>query len=306
MAQPALSRYIHADVLARVGQLEFVPRGLVEGTLAGSHRSPFHGFAIEFAGHRQYAPGDDLRHLDWRVFFRSRRYVIKQYEMETNLVCHIALDASASMRYGEGEQNKLAYASRIAATLAYLVIEQRDRTSMSVFTDQLIARLPASNSPSQLIRLTGLLEGTEAADKTSLARPLLELAAGAGRRSIVVLLTDAYGDLGELDAALQRLRFDRHEIVVFQVLHRDEIRFDLPGLIRFVGLEEDVSLIARPDDIRRQYLAAFEAHQKALADVCHANQAEWVVAPTDRPLADLLADYLQSRLAFAGRSMAAR
>ena len=139
-----MSKYIRPDVLTRIARIKFEPRQLVEGTLAGAHKSPFHGFAIEFAGHRDYVPGDDVRHLDWKVYYRHRKYLIKQYEMDTNLVCHLMLDVSASMRYGQGDTQKLLYASRMAVTLANLIVEQSDRVSLTTFDEHVVNSLAPS------------------------------------------------------------------------------------------------------------------------------------------------------------------
>ncbi len=151
MAKTVLSRYIQPEVLGRLAHLGFVPRELVEGTLAGAHKSPFSGFSVEFAGHREYVPGDDLRHLDWKVYYRHGKLFIKQYEMETNLVCHIMLDISASMRYGRRDEQKLLYASRMAVTLAHLIIEQTDRVSFATFDTAARQTLQPSSNVTQII-----------------------------------------------------------------------------------------------------------------------------------------------------------
>src|SRR5271169_458879 len=153
MPQAILSKYLLPEVLNRVGHQAFVPRQLVEGTMAGAHKSPFHGFAVEFASHREYVPGDDLRHLDWKVYHRRDKLFIKQYEMETNLVCHLLLDVSASMRYGDGDAQKLLYAARMALTLAYLIVQQSDKVGVTLFDEAVREVLPPSNGMPQILRL---------------------------------------------------------------------------------------------------------------------------------------------------------
>ena len=190
MARTVLSRYIQPEVLGRLAHLDFVPRGLVEGTLAGAHKSPFHGFAVEFAGHREYVPGDDVRHLDWKVYYRHDKFFIKQYEMETNLVCHLMLDISASMRYGRLGQQKLLHASRAAVTLGHLIIEQTDRVSFTTFDTRERHSLPPSTNLSQIIRITEVLDQVAPVEKTAIGQPLLELADRAGRRGIVIIFSD--------------------------------------------------------------------------------------------------------------------
>jgi uncharacterized protein (DUF58 family) len=296
MAQKAvLSRYIQPDVLTRVEHYRFDPRELVEGTLAGAHKSPFHGFAVEFAGHREYVAGDDIRHLDWRVYFRHEKHMIKQYEMETNLVAHLMLDMSASMRFGEEDQQKLLYASRMAVTLGYLVIEQSDKVSLTVFDEDIHEHLRPSNTMGQIQKMTEELDQIKPLKKTKLGPSMLHLAELAGRRGIVIILSDFFVDLDDLEQAIQRLRYDRHEVVLMHVLHHDELNFTLDGMVRFVGLEDDDQFLTRPQDIRAAYLEAVNKFNTRLDDLCDRNQCERVVCDTSRPMAELFADYLQQR-----------
>jgi uncharacterized protein (DUF58 family) len=291
-----MSKYIRPEVLTRIARIKFEPNQLVEGTLAGAHRSPFHGFAIEFAGHRDYVPGDDVRHLDWKVYYRHRKYLIKQYEMDTNLVCHLMLDVSASMRYGEGDSQKLLYAARMAVTLANLIVEQSDRVSLTTFDERVVNSLAPSNSLAQLINMSELLDEVEPVKKTHIGPSIMDLAARAGRRAIIVILSDFFVDLDDLNDAVQRLCYDDHEVVLMQVLHNDEIEFDMPGTIRFVGLEDGTEIDARPDDTRKSYLDAMKQFNDRLEDIANANQCERLVCNTSRDMAELFADYLNSRL----------
>jgi len=291
-----MSKYIRPEVLTRISRIKFEPKQLVEGTLAGAHRSPFHGFAIEFAGHRDYVPGDDVKHLDWNVYYRHRKYLIKQYEMDTNLVCHLMLDVSASMRYGEGDTQKLLYAARMAVTLANLIVEQSDRVSLTTFDEKVVGALAPSNSLAQLINMSEMLDEVEPVKKTHIGPSLMDLAARAGRRAIIVILSDFFVDLDDLNDAVQRLCYDDHEVVLMQVLHNDEIEFNMPGTIRFVGLEDSREIDARPDDTRRAYLAAMKEFNDRLEAIANANQCERLVCDTSRDMAELFADYLNSRL----------
>ena len=295
MAKAVLSKYIQPDVLTRVQQYSFQPRELVEGNLAGAHKSPFHGFAVEFASHREYVSGDDLRHLDWKVYFRHDKHMIKQYEMETNLVCHLMLDVSASMRYGEADQQKMLYAARIATTLGYLIIEQSDKVSLTLFDESVRSSLKPSNTMGQIIKMTETLDDVEPVKKTAIGPSMLDLAGRAGRRGIVVVLSDYFVDLDDLESALHRLRYDRHEVVLMQVMHHDELSFDLPGMVRFVGLEDADQFLTRPQDIRQAYLEAMNRFNARLEDICEANRCERLLCDTSRPMAELFADYLQQR-----------
>ncbi len=295
MAKTVLSRYIKPEVLGRLAAMDFVPRELVEGTLAGAHKSPFHGFAVEFAGHREYVPGDDIRHLDWKAYFRHEKLYIKQYEMETNLVCHILLDISASMRYGTEDQQKLLYASRMAMTLAHLIIEQSDKVGFSTFDTVERHQLRPSTNMAQMIQMTEVLDAVEPREKTAISEPLLALANRAHRRGIVIIMSDFFVDLDDLEQAIQRLRYEKHEVVLVHVLHRDELTFELPGTVRFVGLETDEQFLTRPDDIRQAYLDVLKRFTDRLDAICQANHCERLLADTSRSMAEILADYLQQR-----------
>ena len=290
-----LSKYIQPEVLSSIAHGKLNPRQLVEGTLAGSHKSPFHGFAVEYASHREYVAGDDLRHLDWNVYYRHHKHMIKQYEMETNLVCHLMLDVSASMRFGEGDEQKMMYAARMATTLAYLVVNNSDRVSLTAFDEKVVNALPPSNSNGQIINMSQMLDDIEPTKKTKMGPSLLDLAGRAGRRGIVVILSDFFADLDDLKQALQRLRYDKHEVVLMQVLHKDELEFNLPGMVRFVGLEDDDQFLTRPDDIRTAYLEAMKQFNDDLEELCEANQIERLVCDTSRSMAELFADYLHAR-----------
>jgi uncharacterized protein (DUF58 family) len=282
MTQAILSKYIRPQVLKQLSRFKLDPRQLVEGTLAGAHKSPFHGFAVEFASHREYVPGDDLRHLDWKVYFRHEKHVIKQYEMETNLNCHLLLDISASMRYGDDDQQKLLYASRLATTLAYLIVEQSDRVSLTTFDSKIRGSLPLSNN-------------VNATDKTNVTDVLNEFAAGIARRSIVIVVSDFLVDLDGLDKTLQRLRYDKHEVVLMQVMHHDEIHFPLEGMIRFIGLEDPDQFLTRPQDIRDGYLDALQKFNSEFTGICEANRCEFITCDTSNDLGVTLANYLQER-----------
>jgi len=295
VAHGVLARYLDSQALDRISRQRWEPRGLVQGNLAGGHRSSLSGFAVEFVGHRQYVWGDDPKHIDWRVYFNRDRLVVKQYAMETNLVCHFVLDASASMRYGEGDQQKLLYASRLAITLAYFILGQGDKVSLAVFDDQLRRVIPPSSSPAQLVRMSNYLDSLEPREKTHVGPALTELGKHFQRREIVVVLSDFLCDLADLETAIQEWRYRRHEVVLMQVLHHDELAFDFHGPIKFVGLELLQELLTRPDELRSAYLCALGDFQEQLVTACRRNSTEYLLVDTSRSPADVLADYLMQR-----------
>ena len=291
-----LSRYLDPEVLNRVADRTLEPRGLVVGNLAGHHRSPLSGFAVEFAGHREYAPGDDPKHIDWRVYFTRDKYFIKQYEMETNFVCHLVLDVSASMRYGDGDAQKLLYAARLATTLGHSIVRQSDKVSLATFDDRIRGFVAPSNAMGQIVRMTEHLDEIEPREKTNMSDCLTELAGRMKRREIVVVISDFFTDLGSLEAALQRLRFQRHEVVLLHVMHHDELAFEFDGMVKFIGLEIPDELLARPDDLRTAYLAAVERFNGELAEMAHRNRIEYVLVDTSRNMGEVLVDYLNARM----------
>lgn len=295
MANSILSRYIDPEVLSRVAERPIAPRGLVIGNLAGAHASPLSGFAVEFAGHREYAPGDDPKHIDWRVYFNRDKYFIKQYQMETNFVCHLVLDVSASMRYGAGAEQKLHRAAQLLVTLGYSIVRQSDKVSLATFDEKVLAFVPPANSMAQIVRMTEHLDQIEPVQKTHLAECLTELAGRMRRREIVMIASDFFTDLDALESALQRLRYNRHEIVLLQVLHHDELAFDFAGMTKFVGLEVPEELLTQPEELRAAYLAALARFQAQLEEICHRNRIERVLIDTRRDLGEVLVDYLNQR-----------
>jgi uncharacterized protein (DUF58 family) len=295
MKQSILSRYLDPDVLTHVASRHIEPKNLVIGNLAGAHKSPLSGFAVEFAGHREYVPGDDPRHVDWRVYFNRDKYFVKQYELETNFVCHLVLDVSASMRYGEGPQQKLLYAAQLAMALGYSIVRQSDKVSLFTFDDQVRGAVPPSNSMAQVVRMTEHLDRVDPVQKTSLSRCLTEIAGRLGRREIVMIFSDYFGDVAELEPVLQRLRYDHHEVMLFQVMHHDELTFELGGIVKFVGLEDRDELIGQTDDVRAAYLEAVRHHAQQLDAIVERNGCERVLIDTSKSLRDQLIDYLNKR-----------
>ncbi len=295
MPHSILARYLDAETLGRLGHRTLEPRGLVLGHLAGSHKSPLAGFAVEFAGHREYVPGDDLRHLDWRVFFRREKYFIKQYEMETNFTCHLVLDASESMRYGEGDEQKLLYAARMVAALAKLITGESDQVSLAVIDETVKSVVPPSNSPAQVIRFAQEIHRTEPKSGTKLDDCLQELVGRMGRREIVMIFSDFFTDVAALEPVLQRLRYQRHEVVLFHVLHHDELAFEFEGQIRFRGLELPEELTTQPDQLRNLYLQGLNQYLAEFDDVCRRNRVERVPVDTSRTVGDVLTEYLNER-----------
>jgi uncharacterized protein (DUF58 family) len=294
--EAVMPKYIEPEVLSRAEALGIKARTLVEGLRVGDHKSPYRGFSVEFVQHREYVPGDDSRHIDWKSYGRSERYMVKQYEQETNFVGHVLVDASRSMLYGDGETNKLEYAKLLAASLAYLIIHQRDSAGLAIFDANWRVRLPASGQPGHVRKILQALEDARPQDKTTVGPLLEEYAQQVRRRGLVFLISDCFDDVARLVKGLQYLRFHGHEVTVFHVLHSDELRLPFEGQVRFVGMEEPKQLLTRPHLIRPAYQQALTLYLNELQSGCKANRCDYVQMDTSRPLADALTEYLARRL----------
>ena len=282
--------------ISRAESLGLAARFIVEGYMAGEHKSPYRGFAIEFAQHREYTHGDDTRHLDWKVLGRTDRYFIKQYEQETNYVARILLDGSESMRYGSGPLTKLHYGKMIAACLAYLILHQRDAVALAIFDTVLRDYAPRSDAKDTIHRIMARLAAFEPKEPTNIGTVLHDLAHQIRRKGIVILISDFFDDEQRVLEGIQHLRFGGHEVIVFHVLDPWELEFPFTGLVEFDGLEGVPKLLTRPAEIRKSYLRELEAFRTRLRDGCERNQCHYVLVNTAQPLHEVLSGYLAFRL----------
>ena len=290
-----------ADVLTpsdlkKISNLQVLARLVVEGFCTGLHRSPHKGFSVEFKQHRQYVHGDEIRHLDWRVFGRSDRFYIREFEEETNLRATLLLDASGSMAYG-GDQSKLQYATRLAACLSYLMLQQQDSVGLVTFDTQVRRYIPPRAQTSHLQVLVDQLQETKPGGETELAKVFHDLVPRLHRRGLLVILSDCFGDVNGILSALAHLRHARHEIVVFQIWHRDELEFPFKSWTRFDCLEAaDKRHLIDPNHLRAAYLENLDRFRAELKQGCHRHRVDLVPMVTDQPYADALAEYLTLRL----------
>ena len=289
------TNYLDPELLQRMGDLELIAREVVEGLRVGSHRSPLRGFSTEFAHHRQYSPGDEIRDIDWRVFGRTDRYYTKLYEAETNFDCTILIDASASMSYGSGKVNKLEYAKFLAASLAYVVLKQRDSVGLSVFDSEMREYLPPRSAMGVILQIDQLLRDIKPTPKTSIAKQLHDIALMMKRRSFVILISDLFSDVDDILAGLDHLRHDGHNVVVMHTLDPYEIKFPFKGTWQFDGLEGEEPLTTQPERIRDNYLASFGEYLEALKAGCVASHIDYTTVETSRPLDGLLSEFFHLR-----------
>jgi uncharacterized protein (DUF58 family) len=283
--------------LAKLRGLRLRARHIVEGYIAGQHRSPRHGLSIEFAEHREYSPGDDLRHLDWKVFGRTDKFYLKQYEDETNLLCHLVVDTSESMTYqsADAAMSKAEYAQCLAASIAWLVLQQQDSVGLATFDSQVRALIRSSGNASQLQQILQVLEKSAPGPKTAAGPILHELAERLSKRGVIVVISDLLDDPASLLAGLRHCRHRRHDVVVLHVLDPAELDFPFKGPTKFNGLESLPDVFAEPEILRQAYLREFTAYQEKLAQGCQDHQIDYVLASTATPFDELLAKFLVSR-----------
>jgi uncharacterized protein (DUF58 family) len=294
-ARPAELRYLDPAVIARLGTMELRAKTIVEGFISGLHRSPFRGFSVEFAEYRQYLPGDDLSTIDWKVYARSDRHYVKKYEEDTNLDCHILLDVSASMTYGSGDVSKLAYASYLAAALAYLMHRQRDAVGFVAFDEQIVDRLPASARPGHLKAVLLALSRLQAGTRSNVSKPLHQLAEALARRSMAVVISDLLDEPAEVIAGLKHLRFRGTDVIVFHVLDRAELTFPFERPARFKDMETDAEILAAPAVVRREYLRRLEDLLALYERELRSVGIDYVRLDTSMPLDTGLLAYLSTR-----------
>ncbi len=295
-------KYLEPRTLARIASLDLRARLIVEGLTAGMHRSPYQGISVEFAQHRQYVPGDDTRHVDWKVFGKTDKIYLKQYLEETNLHLICIVDASESMGYssiseGAIHWSKYDYATAVAAALSYLVIQQQDSVGLAIFDNELKRYFKPSNSPGQWRILTRELTLTPRLKKTNTGRVLDQLAEKLTHRSLIVVLSDFFDDLESIQKGLRHLRYRKHEVMAFQILDPTEIEFPFEDVTLFKGLEEQGQLLTEPQSLRAGYLAELAAFTDQLKKMCRGMHIDFTRMNSGEPLDVALSAFLATRAA---------
>jgi uncharacterized protein (DUF58 family) len=287
--------YTDPDVLARITNLTLRARRVVEGTISGLHRSPFHGFSVEFAEYREYAPGDDLKRLDWRVFGRTDRFYIKEYEEESNLRAMIVMDASASMRYGTRPMSKFDYGATVAASLATLLAQQQDPVGLALFDSQPRKLIPPAATQAQVVRIIGELEDSRPDRATDLGASLRTLSEQVKQRGLVIVVSDLLTNLDAFYDGIARLQYRGHEIIVIQILDRDELELPFNDNVLFHDIEGTEELFAEPWAFRNAYRAAMQEFIASVAGGCGSRGIDHLLMVTDGNLGVALSHYLHWR-----------
>jgi len=297
MSSDAVKTPIDPKIINQVAKLDLRARLVVEGYVSGVHKSPYKGFSVEFAEHSEYATGDDLRYLDWKVFGKTDRYYIKQYEEETNLVCHVLLDTSESMDFGTEGIRKFDYATTIAAALSYLIVGQHDAVGLTTFDSKVKKVLPPGSHGGHLRRVFDTLETAQPGGRTQFGAVLSQVADSLRKRGLVVLVSDLVGDVDDVLRGLRRLRGHKHDVIVMQVLDPAECEFPFDQMTLFEGLEEFPDLLADPKSLRKTYMDHLAEFRQKLRVGCSAERIDVVEMNTRTPLDVALTTYLAHRAA---------
>ena len=293
---PGSKRFLHPEAIKRIARLEIRARHIVEGFLSGMHRSPYFGQSVEFLQHREYALGDDLRHVDWKVWARQDRLYVKQFEEETNLRSHLLVDVSKSMAYGSGPLNKYEYACTLACSLAYLILRQQDGVGCITFDEKVRVSVPVRTKNNHIFSIVDSLAVQEPAEKTDMYAILRQVAETAPRRGLMVLVSDLLADRPGLIKGLKLLRQRGHDVLVFHVMDDEELDFPFSGPTRFEGLEIPDYLNCNPRALREGYLAALQAYLDEVRRECARNSCDYALIRTGDALDAALATFLSKRI----------
>jgi uncharacterized protein (DUF58 family) len=292
---PASKRFLHPEAIGRISRLDLRARHVVEGFLSGIHRSPYFGQSVEFLQHREYTPGDDLRHVDWKVWAKQDRYYVKQFEEDTNLRAVLLLDVSGSMQYGSGPLSKYEYGATVAASLAYLLLRQQDAVGCVAFDQSIRAKVPQRTRRSHLNSIVQAMAASEPAEKTELLPILRGVAETYPRRGLMILVSDLLVDREGLFKGLKLLRQHDHDVIVFHVMDDEELDFSFSGPTRFEGLELPAHLACNPRALREGYLEALSVYLDQVRRGCAADGVDYVLLRTSQPLDAALAAFLSNR-----------
>ena len=288
-------KYLDPTVLASISNLELRARFVVEGFINGLHRSPFRGFSVEFSEYRHYHPGDDIRHIDWKLFARSGEHYIKQYEEETNVRCYIMMDCSASMGYGSGNVTKLEYAKTLASALAYFMTNQRDAVGLITFDHKVMDYLPSRYRQGHLMRILRTLANTTLGEQTNLSRPISDLGFSFQRKGLIILISDLLDDPEMIVKGLQHLRFKGNDVIVFHTMDAAELTFPFDRYAEFEDIESHERLKAAPHVVRKAYLQELENFCDFYRRKCRRSGIDYSLLNTSEPLNVALSTYLTKR-----------
>ena len=294
---PDSKNFLHPEAIKRIDRLELRAQHIVEGFMSGSHRSPYFGQSVEFLQHREYQLGDDLRHVDWKVWARQDRLYVKQFEEETNMRVQLLVDVSNSMQYGNGPLSKYEYAATIATTLAYLVLKNHDSIGCVTFDDKIRENLRSRSQHTHLNSIVACLKNSNPADKTDLNHIFSAAAELFTRKGIVIVISDLFGDAEETLKGLRMLRQRGQDVLLFHVLDDDELDFPFTGSTRFADLESDVFLNCNPKALRDGYMKEINSFLETIKVGCARASVDYALVRTSDSMGAVLASFLSRRIA---------
>jgi uncharacterized protein (DUF58 family) len=297
--KPRVAKYLDPETLSQIGSLDVVARQVVEGLRIGQHKSPVRGISSEFSAYRQYVQGDETRHIDWKAYARCDRYYIKLFDAETNFIANLLLDASQSMTYSSGKISKLEYAKYLAASLAYLVVDQGDSAGVGIFDGKLQNYIAPKSNMQILHDISNELEKVDPQPRTNVGAVLHDFAHRMNRRGFVMLFSDLFDNTEEFIQGLNHLRFGGHNVILFHVLDPYEIEFPLNGMWKFMGLEGEGEVITQPGRVRANYLKELEEFVGGIRKACAKAQVDYVLVNTRDPVEQTITNYLLQRTALA-------
>ena len=289
------TQYLSSDIISKVSNLSLKARLLVEGLIVGMHKSPYHGFSVEFSEHRPYGVGDEIRHVDWKLWGKTDRFFIKQFEEETNLKSYLLLDQSLSMTYKSDKVSKLEYAQILAASLGYLMLKQQDAVGLTLFDDQIRVNIPARSKRSHLNILLSRMQNINAGPETTIAPVLHQTAETIKKRGLIILISDLFDDPEKVLSGLQHFRYKGHEVIVFHILDPQELTLDFSQRIRFRDLESGEEIITDPWHIQSDYQKSMEDFCNYFKTRCRQKNIDYVRLSTDTALDLALSEYLLKR-----------
>ncbi len=297
----ASAKYFRPEILGKIAHLELRARHVVEGFVSGMHKSPYKGYSVEFAQHRSYVPGDDLRHLDWRVYAKADRFFIKEYEAETNMRVHLLLDCSGSMAYPEhpatGRMTKWDYAGTVAASLAHLLVYQQDGVGLTLFDSEVRQQLPVSTNRAFLNDLVQAVGSHHPASKTNVKVLFPNLASRFPRRGMIVILSDLLTDPEDIIRGLQRFRYGRHDVLVLHILDHDELQFPFADRTLFEGMEDvNLEVLTDPQSLRESYLQNLEVFLTRIRRACLDQRIDYALLSTADNVDIALTTFLATRM----------
>ena len=288
-------KYLEPEMVARLSNMSLRARLVVEGYIIGQHKSPFHGFSVEFAEHRAYGPGDEIRHIDWKLYGKTDRFFVKQYEEETNLRSYILLDTSRSMEYKSNKISKLDYGNYLSAAMAYLMINQQDSVGLTLFDNQIQTFIPPRSKPSHVNTILTHLDKTGSGKDTDVGIVLHEMAERIKKRGLIILISDLFDETENIINGLKHFRHNKQEIIVFHVMDRKELNFDFSNRTKFKDMETDEQITTEPWKIRKIYQKAIQSYQDELRLRCREQKIDYVPLFTDQNLDLALNEYLKKR-----------